>query len=82
MFFFWNKKENNLTWDILFIGGENIRKYPFIKQDNIKDCGCACLGMIINFYGGNLPIDQIRDLTKTDKNGTNFYIMSDKKFRF
>lgn len=26
--------------------------------------------MIINFYGGNLPIDQIRDLTKTDKNGT------------
>jgi len=59
-----------LTWDILFIGGENIRKYPFIKQDNIKDCGCACLGMIINFYGGNLPIDQIRDLTKTDKNGT------------
>lgn len=59
-----------MTWDILFIGGENIRKYPFIKQDNIKDCGCACLGMIINFYGGNLPIDQIRDLTKTDKNGT------------
>lgn len=59
-----------MTWDILFIGGENIKKYPFIKQDNIKDCGCACLGMIINFYGGNLPIDQIRDLTKTDKNGT------------
>lgn len=59
-----------MTCDILFIGGENIRKYPFIKQDNIKDCGCACLGMIINFYGGNLPIDQIRDLTKTDKNGT------------
>lgn len=59
-----------MTWDILFIGGENIRKYPFIKQDNIKDCGCACLGMIINFYGGNLPIDQIRDLTKTNKNGT------------
>lgn len=26
--------------------------------------------MIINFYGGNLPIDQIRDLTKTNKNGT------------
>lgn len=26
--------------------------------------------MIINFYGGNLPIDQIRNLTKTDKNGT------------
>lgn len=26
--------------------------------------------MIINFYGGNLPIDQIRVLTKTDKNGT------------
>lgn len=46
------------------------QKYPFIKQQGIKDCGCACLQMIIEFYHGKIGMETIRDMTKTTKNGT------------
>ena len=43
------------------------RKYPFVKQDGIKDCGVASLLMIVKYYKGNVGIEQLRDMTKTDK---------------
>lgn len=46
------------------------QKYPFQKQPGIKDCGCACLQMIIEFYHGRVGIETIRDMTNTTKNGT------------
>ena len=46
------------------------KKYPFVRQEGLKDCGCACLLMIIKYYKGNMTIDRLRDLTKTSKNGT------------
>lgn len=49
------------------------KKYPFVKQEGLKDCGCACLLMIIKYYKGNMTIDKLRDLTKTGKNGTNAF---------
>lgn len=50
-----------------------LKKYPFVKQDGLKDCGCACLLMILNYYKGNIPIERIRELSKMNRNGTSAY---------
>lgn len=52
-----------------------MRKFIVI-QDGIKECGSACILSIIRYYGGNVSIERILELTKTDKSGTNFYNMS------
>ena len=50
-----------------------MKKYPFEKQIGIKDCGVACLRMIIKYYGGDYPISKLRELTCTTKEGTSAY---------
>ncbi|MFA5603292.1 MAG: peptidase domain-containing ABC transporter [Bacilli bacterium] len=52
-------------------------RYPFVKQDGIKDCGVASLLMIIKYYKGSVGIEQLRDMTKTTKNGTSAYHLVD-----
>jgi len=44
-----------------------------VLQDGIKECGCACLLSIIRYYQGNVSLERLLELTKTDKEGTNFY---------
>lgn len=44
-----------------------------ILQHDERDCGAACLSMIAAYYGLKLPISRYRELTKTDKSGTNLY---------
>ena len=44
-----------------------------VLQDGIKECGSACLLSIIKYYGGNVSLERILELTKTTKDGTNFY---------
>ena len=50
-----------------------MKKYPFIKQEGMKDCGCACLLMIIKYHKGYIPLEELRTLTKTTKLGTDAY---------
>jgi len=50
-----------------------LKKYPFIKQEGFKDCGCASMLMIIKYYKGNVSIERLRDLTHTNKSGTSAY---------
>lgn len=59
-------------------------KYCFVKQDGIKDCGVACLLMIIRFYRGNASKEYLRELTHTTKNGTSAYdlMKAGEKFNF
>lgn len=42
-------------------------------QDEIKDCGVACLQMIIKYYGGHVRKNTLTDMTKTNKEGTTAY---------
>lgn len=49
------------------------KKYPFVRQEGYKDCGCACLQMILKYYKGNLSLERLRELSKTSKNGTTAY---------
>lgn len=49
------------------------KKIPIVKQEGIKDCGTACLLSIIRYYGGNISMERLRELTKTSKIGTTAY---------
>ena len=48
-------------------------RHKFVRQQGIKDCGVTCLYNIIRYYKGNISIDKLRNLTKTDENGTSIY---------
>lgn len=48
-------------------------RYPFVKQEGYKDCGCACLLMILKYYKGNMSLEALRNITKTGKSGTTAY---------
>lgn len=47
-----------------------------VLQDGIKECGSACLLSIIRYYQGNISMNRLLELTKTNKDGTNFYDLS------
>lgn len=48
-------------------------KYPFVKQEGLKDCAVASLSMIIRYYKGYVAHEQLRDMLGTDKKGTSAY---------
>ena len=51
-----------------------------VLQEDKNDCAAACLLSIIRFYDGNLSMEDIRKLIKTNINGTNAYdLMSGAK---
>ena len=50
-----------------------MKKNYTVLQDGIKECGSACLLSIIRYYGGNISEERLLELTKTTKEGTNFY---------
>ena len=53
-----------------------MKKNYIVIQDGIKECGSACLLSIIRYYGGNISLEHLLELTNTTKEGTNFYDMS------
>ena len=48
-------------------------KYPFVKQVASKECGVACLSMLIKYYHGYVGVNELLEITKTNKNGTTLY---------
>lgn len=48
-----------------------MKKGTEIKQHDITDCGAACLASICAYHGLQFPISRIRQLSYTDKKGTN-----------
>lgn len=51
-------------------------KKKYVKQDDLKDCGISSLLMIIRYYGGDVPKEYLRNLTKTTKDGVSaFYLL-------
>ncbi|MEG2322497.1 MAG: ABC transporter transmembrane domain-containing protein, partial [Bacilli bacterium] len=44
-----------------------------VKQDGFKDCGPACLLMIIKHYKGYLDIEELKLMCKNDNKGTTAY---------
>ena len=50
-----------------------MKKYPFIKQTEQKDCAPTCMSMILKYYGAYVSMEELRDVTNTDKYGVNVY---------
>ena len=47
------------------------KKFSYIKQQDLKDCGPACLAMISRYHGFKMSISKIREIAGTDLEGTN-----------
>lgn len=47
-----------------------------IKQHDEKDCGAACTAMVAKKFGISMPLIKIRELLKTDNDGTSVYAMT------
>ena len=48
-------------------------KYPFVRQEGEKECGVACMLMLIKYYNGYISKRHISTMTKTNKNGTTVF---------
>jgi len=48
-------------------------KEKLVMQHDERDCGAACLSMIATHYGLKNNLSKYRELTKTDRMGTNLY---------
>ncbi|MBK1896137.1 peptidase domain-containing ABC transporter [Chryseobacterium paridis] len=55
----------------------NKKKFPFYIQPDSKDCGPTCLRIISKYYGKNISLQQIRNLSETTRNGSSLLSLSD-----
>jgi ATP-binding cassette subfamily B protein len=48
-------------------------KLPFYRQTDTKDCGPTCLKMIFSFYGKNVDIGKLSELSMGSREGTSLH---------
>jgi len=53
------------------------KNFPFYKQPDAKDCGPTCLRIISKFYGKTIPLQKIRNLSETTREGSSLLGLSD-----
>lgn len=49
------------------------KKYPFTKQEGLKDCAAACMQMIIKYYNGYISINDLNEILETTKEGVSAF---------
>ena len=49
----------------------------YVMQHDQRDCGPACLSMVAACYGFKRSLSYFREITKTDRSGTNLYGLTD-----
>ncbi|WP_293871608.1 peptidase domain-containing ABC transporter [Flavobacterium sp.] len=54
-----------------------LKKFPFYKQADSKDCGATCLKIIAKHCGKTLNIQTLRQLSETTREGSNLLNLSD-----
>lgn len=54
-----------------------MKKSLIVLQEGNKDCGAASLLSVIRYFGGDISLDRLIEMTKTTKEGTNFYNLSE-----
>ncbi len=45
------------------------RRIPLVRQMEEADCGAACLSMVLRQFGRRVPLDELRELTGTGRDG-------------
>lgn len=53
------------------------RPFPFYLQPDAKDCGPTCLRIVSKFYGKTIPLQDIRNLSETTREGSSLLGLSD-----
>ncbi|QBO59553.1 cysteine peptidase family C39 domain-containing protein [Chryseobacterium salivictor] len=51
--------------------------FPFFNQPDAKDCGSTCLRIVSKYYGKTIPLQQIRSLSETTREGSSLLGLSD-----
>lgn len=54
-----------------------MKKFPFYHQLDIMDCGATCLKMIASFYKKHYSLDELREKTYLNKQGSSLLSLSD-----
>ncbi len=54
-----------------------MKTFPHYTQTEIKDCGPTCLKIIAKYYGKSIPIQMLRELSETTREGTNLLSLSE-----
>ena len=54
-----------------------LKNFPFYKQPDTKDCGPTCLRIICKYYGKQFPLQHIRKLSETTRDGSNLSGLSE-----
>ncbi|SFR70671.1 ABC-type bacteriocin transporter [Streptococcus equinus] len=47
-----------------------MRRYKYVSQIDMRDCGVAALASVAKHYGSHFSLAHLRELAKTDKEGT------------
>lgn len=53
-----------------------MNRFPFYHQPDTKDCGPTCLKIIAKFYGKTISIQKLRNLSETQRAGSNLLYLS------
>lgn len=53
-----------------------LKKFPFYKQPDSRDCGPTCLKIIAKHYGKILNVKILRSLSETTRQGSNLLTLS------
>lgn len=53
------------------------KSFPFYKQPDAKDCGPTCLRIISKYYGKTIPLQRIRNLSETTREGSSLLGISE-----
>lgn len=54
-----------------------MKKFPFYKQADYKDCGPTCLKIVAKFYGKFINIQRLREFSESTREGSNLLFLSD-----
>ncbi|CAN0515658.1 unnamed protein product, partial [Laminaria digitata] len=52
-------------------------RFPYFKQADEKDCGPTCLKIIAQYYKRSIPIQKIRELAETTRDGSSLLGLSE-----
>ncbi len=51
--------------------------FPYYKQPDSKDCGPTCLKIIAKYYKKTIPLQELRVISETQRNGSSMLNLSD-----
>ncbi len=54
-----------------------MKKFPHYKQADYKDCGATCLKIISKHYKKTIPVQNLRVLSETTREGSNLFGLSE-----